>query len=417
MAPVGAEYTDENDDYDELEDEGALDGGYADGEYADETADDLAWRSLLDEHDIVVGCGSGGVGKTTISAAIALQGARMGRRSCVVTIDPARRLADALGLESLGNAAHRVEGDWSGELWALQLDPKSTFDDLVRKYADDAEQAEGILDNRLYKNLTEALSGTQEYMAMEKLYELAEEDRFDLIVVDTPPSRNALDFLEAPGRLTRFLGHRLFQFLLLPTRASLRAFSVASQALLRTISRVAGAEIVNDAVAFFQAFAGMEEGFRHRAGRVRELLGDRATAFVLVSAPRLDTVAEAGWFADRLDEAGMQVDALVVNRVHPVFWEDTDELESLVTPGTPDPDMPASAFYDLVDNLLSLCEVNEREEATIAELVAQVAPAPVIRVPLLEEDVHDLEGLARVADALFEVFDPSEAATRPSPED
>ena len=166
----------------------------------------------------------------------------------------------------------RWTGPWPGELWALQLDPKSTFDDLVRKHADTPEQAEGIFQNRLYRNLTEALSGTQEYMAMEKLYELAEEDRFDLIVVDTPPSRNALDFLEAPGRLTRFLGNRLFQFLLLPTRASLRAFTMASQALLKTISRVAGAEIVNDAVAFFQAFAGMEEGFRVRAVHVRSFL-------------------------------------------------------------------------------------------------------------------------------------------------
>jgi anion-transporting ArsA/GET3 family ATPase len=391
-------------------DDGTVEDEYETGdEYGLEDAH-YAWRSLLYEHDIVVGCGSGGVGKTTISAAIALQGARMGRRSCVVTIDPARRLADSLGLESLGNTAHRVEGDWEGELWALQLDPKNTFDDLVRKYADDPEQAEGILNNGLYKNLTEALSGTQEYMAMEKLYELAEEDRFDLIVVDTPPSRNALDFLEAPGRLTRFLGHRLFQFLLLPTRASLRAFSVASQALLKTISRVAGAEIVNDAVAFFQAFAGMEEGFRHRAGRVRELLGDQATAFVLVSAPRLDTVAEAGWFADRLDEAGMQVDALIVNRVHPVFWDDIGDLESVVTGDELESavtgDESPSAFEELVENLLALCEVNEREEATIAELVAQVAPAPVVRVPLLEEDVHDLDGLAKVADALFETLEP-----------
>ena len=166
-------------------------------------------------------CGSGGVGKTTVSAALALQGARLGLRACVVTIDPARRLADSLGLENLGNTPRQLEGQWDGELWALQLDPKSAFDDLVRKHADTTQQAEGILQNRLYRNLTEALSGTQEYMAMEKLYELSEEGRFDLIVVDTPPSRNALDFLEAPGRLTRFLGNRIFQFLLLPTRASL----------------------------------------------------------------------------------------------------------------------------------------------------------------------------------------------------
>jgi anion-transporting ArsA/GET3 family ATPase len=351
-----------------------------------------AVEALINDSRIVVSCGSGGVGKTTISAALALEGARAGRRSCVVTIDPARRLADSLGLASLGNTANQVAGPWSGELWALQLDPKSTFDDLVRKHADTPEQADGIMRNRIYRNLTEALSGTQEYMAMEKLYELAEEDRFDLIVVDTPPSRNALDFLEAPNRLTRFLGHRLFQFLLLPTRASLRAFSVASQALLKTISKVAGAEIVNDAVAFFQAFAGMEEGFRIRARRVRDLLADDSTSFVLVSAPRLDTVTEAGWFAGRLEDAGLAVDALVVNRVHPVFWKKVDELPD-VEPGSP--------FGNLVDNLRSICDVNSRERATIAELVEQVAPAPVVRVPLLDADVHDLAGLWSVADALF----------------
>jgi len=358
----------------------------------DDAEDDYSWETLLSDSGIVIGCGSGGVGKTTISAAMALQGARLGRRACVVTIDPARRLADALGLDSLGNAAHKVEGDWTGELWALQLDPKSTFDDLVRKHSDSPEQAESIMRNRIYRNLTEALSGTQEYMAMEKLYELAEEDRFDLIVVDTPPSRNALDFLEAPSRLTRFLGHRLFQFLLLPTRASLRAFSMASQALLKTISKVAGADIVNDAVAFFQAFSGMEEGFRVRAGHVQRLLADPSTAFVLVSAPRLDTVSEAGWFATRLDEAGLQVDALVVNRVHPVFWSSDEELPQA------DPETP---FGELVENLREITELNASEEETISELVQQVAPAPVVRVPLLEDDVHDLDGLEKVADALF----------------
>jgi anion-transporting ArsA/GET3 family ATPase len=232
---------------------------------------------------------------------------------------------------------------------------------------------------------------------MEKLYELAEEDRFDLIVVDTPPSRNALDFLEAPGRLTRFLGNKIFQFLLLPTRASLRAFTMASQALLKTISKVAGAEIVNDAVAFFQAFAGMEEGFRVRAVHVRKLLADRSTAFVLVAAPRADTVVEAGWFADRLEDAGLQVDALIVNRVHPVFWPDPETLPVLESGDEAWP----GAFGDLVDNLLELCEVNAGEEATISELVQQVAPAPVVRVPLLDCDVHDLASLEKVADALF----------------
>jgi anion-transporting ArsA/GET3 family ATPase len=347
--------------------------------------------ALVDERAIVVCCGSGGVGKTTVSAAFALEGARRGRRTCVVTIDPARRLADALGLEALGNTPHRIEGPWPGELWALMLDPKGTFDDLVRRYAQSPQQAEGILSNRLYRNLSTALSGTQEYMAMEKLYELAQSGDFELVVVDTPPTRNALDFLDAPRRLTRFLGHRLFQVLLVPTRAYLRAVSVATQALLRTISKVAGAEIVQDAVTFFQAFEGMEEGFRLRADHMRRLLGRRTTAFVLVTSPRPDAVAEAGWFADKLNESGLAVEALVVNRVHPSFG----------APATL-PEAPAGSDLErLLANLRDHQALGAGEEQTVEAIVCEVAPAPVARVPLLDVDVHDLEGLTTVADHLF----------------
>ena len=346
---------------------------------------------LVEGRSIIVCCGSGGVGKTTISATFALEGARLGRRACVVTIDPARRLADALGIGELTNTARRIDGPWPGELWALMLDSKGTFDDLVRRYAATDEQAEGILANRLYRNLTGALSGTQEYMAMEKLYELAHDTSFDLIVVDTPPTRNALDFLDAPRRLTRFLGHRLFQMLLMPTRAYLRAVSVATQALLRTISKVAGAEIVHDAVAFFQAFEGMEEGFRVRADDMRRLLARTTTAFVLVTSPRGDTVEEAGWFADRLNESELAVEGLVVNRVYPAFAV-TDPFPAIPPGGT---------LAGLVANLESYQALNRREESTCAALVAQVAPSPVARVPLLDVDVHDVESLGRVADHIF----------------
>ena len=347
--------------------------------------------SLVDERDIIVCCGSGGVGKTTVSAAFGLEGARRGRRTCVVTIDPARRLADALGLEALGNTPHRIEGPWPGELWALMLDPKGTFDDLIRRYAETPEQAEGILSNRLYRNLSSALSGTQEYMAMEKLYELAESGNFDLVVVDTPPTRNALDFLDAPRRLTRFLGHRLFQVLLMPTRAYLRAVSVATQALLRTISKVAGAEIVQDAVTFFQAFEGMEEGFRLRADHMRRLLARRTTAFVLVTSPRPDTVVEAGWFADKLNESGLAVEGLVVNRVHPSFGG-----------ALPLPEAPAGSDLEALEaNLQAHQAMNAREEQTVAAIVTEVAPSPVARVPLLDVDVHDVDGLGVVAGYVF----------------
>ena len=346
---------------------------------------------IVAERAIVVCCGSGGVGKTTVSAAFALEAARRGRRACVVTIDPAKRLADALGVDTLANTPRRIDGDWPGELWALMLDPKGTFDELIARYASSPEQAESILTNRIYRNLTGALSGTQEYMAMEKLYELSEDGHYDLVVVDTPPSRNALDFLDAPRRLTRFLGHRLFQLLLMPTRAYLRAVSVATQALLRTISKVAGAEIVHDAVAFFQAFEGMEEGFRNRAEHMRRLLARRTTAFVLVTSPRSDTVEEAGWFADKLNESGLAVEGLVVNRVHPAFGA----VETL--PVAP----PGSALAALIDNLRGYQAVNRREEDAFAALVTQVAPSPVSLVPLLDVDVHDVDGLGLVADHLF----------------
>src|SRR5256886_13889684 len=183
------------------------------------------------------------------------------------------------------------------------LDTKSTFDSLVLKYAPSKDQAEGILRNRFYRNISTALSGTQEYMAMEKLFELNDEGGFDLIVVDTPPTRNALDFIDAPRRLTRFLDNRIFRWLMMPTRAYLKAVNVATRTLLRTISRVVGSEVVQDVVTFFQAFEGVEEGFRERAERVLHLLSDPATAFLLVTTPQREGLEEGRFFAPQLEGA------------------------------------------------------------------------------------------------------------------
>jgi anion-transporting ArsA/GET3 family ATPase len=347
---------------------------------------------LVEQRSVIVCCGSGGVGKTTVSATFALAAARAGRRSCVVTVDPARRLADSLGVQSLANTPTEVRGDWPGHLHALMLDTKGTFDDLVHRYARTPEQAEGILANRLYQNLAGALSGTQEYMAMEKLYELVASADFDVVVVDTPPTRNALDLLDAPRRLTRFLENRLFRALLLPTRMSLRAVGMATQALLRTIAKVAGAEIVQDAVAFFQAFEGMEEGFRTRAGAVRDLLADPATAYVLVTSARPDAIVEATFFSERLAEREVTPAALVVNRIHPHFGR-PHEPSSLSDGGGP--------LDALEANLATLNAVAEREEQAFAGLAARLSPAPLGRIPLFGHDVHDLVGLQRTADKLF----------------
>jgi anion-transporting ArsA/GET3 family ATPase len=356
---------------------------------------------LVSGSSVIVCCGSGGVGKTTISATFALAAARLGRRSCVVTVDPARRLADALGVESLPNTPTEVKGAWPGHLHALMLDSKGTFDDLVERYARTPEQAESILANRLYQNLAGALSGTQEYMAMEKLYELVTSKEFDIVVVDTPPTRNALDLLDAPRRLTRFLENRLFRALLVPTRMSLRAVSVATQALLRTVAKVAGAEIVQDAVAFFQAFEGMEDGFRTRASAVHELLADPGTAYVLVTSARPDAVTEASFFAERLNERDVEVAALVVNRLAPSFGDRDDAAGAAAESVTAPVPVAVPGLEALEANLAELNAVAALEAAAYAGLAAQVAPAPVGRIPLFGHDVHELEGLQRAADCLF----------------
>jgi anion-transporting ArsA/GET3 family ATPase len=346
---------------------------------------------LVAERSIVVCCGAGGVGKTTTAAVLAAQAAGDGRRAVVVTIDPAKRLADALGLDGLTNDPSRVDGSWPGELWAVMLDTKGTFDRLVERYAPDETQVERILSNRFYRNISAALSGTQEYMAAEKLYELHEDERFDVVVVDTPPTRNALDFLEAPARLTRFLDHRIYRALTTPTRVGLKVVNVAAQAFLRTLSRVVGGEAIADAIAFFQAFDGMEEGFRARAQVVAGLLESADTAYVIVTAPRLDTVIEARFFAQQLVAKHAPVAGIIVNRVHPRFAPDRVAKRG----------RRGAHRAELEANLAELTTVAEREAAVLEPLAAELSSTPIATVPLLALDVHDLGGLAAIAEHLF----------------
>jgi anion-transporting ArsA/GET3 family ATPase len=237
-------------------------------------------------------------------------------------------------------------------------------------------------------------------MAMEKLYELHEESDFDLVVVDTPPTRNALDFLDAPSRLTRFLDHRLYRALMAPTRAYLRAVNVAAQAVLRTMAKVVGGDVISDAIAFFQAFDGMEEGFRTRADRVLRLLTDPAAGYVLVATPNADTVAEATFFAERLSENGVSISALVVNRMHPDFATAVGGVDRALEMART---LDGTDAGELWANLAEVGAVAVREEAELVGLAEHVGSAPVARVPLLETDVHDLDGLAEVGRYLFQV--------------
>lgn len=347
---------------------------------------------LVGSARVIVCCGSGGVGKTTAAAVLGRQAARMGRRVVVVTIDPARRLADALGLPGglTGEPQRLPLAGAPGELWASMLDTPAMFERVVRLHATSPEQAERVITNPFFGNVAGALGGTQEYMASEAVYELHDDPRFDLVVVDTPPSRHALDFLEAPGVLTRFLAHPLFRVMMLPTRAGLKVVGAATQPLLRALGKVVGNAVLADTVAFFQAFAGMEAGFRARAEAVAALLRDPATRFVLVAAPQPDAVAEAAWFSDQLAARGFGVAATVVNRLQPSFGLDPES-------DVPTADGPAAAVWAYLAESLA---VAARERRSIAPLVGPGRP-PVVEVPLLASDVHGPVALDQLAAAMF----------------
>ena len=344
--------------------------------------------TLLEQQTVVVCVGAGGVGKTTTAAALALEAAQRGRRVCVVTIDPARRLSDAMGFDpdrAIGNEPQQIDVTAKGELWAVMLDTSTTFDGLIRTYAPSEEQAQNILTNDFFRNIADSMSGAHEYMAMEKLYELHNDERFDLVVVDTPPTSNAIDFLEAPDRITQFLDHRLYKILVTPTGGLARVVNFAAQGLLRTVARVVSASVVDDAIEFFAAFDGMEEGFRGRAVAVHNLLIADNTSFVLVTVPRNDTVDDAATFIETLAEADIAVDAIVVNRVHPSFG--LDRLDGL----------DDGALAPFITVLHDSQAVAAGQDTVLATLTNELPAGAVVKIPFLDTDVHDLDGLASLA--------------------
>jgi anion-transporting ArsA/GET3 family ATPase len=364
---------------------------------------------LLRSKDVCICAGSGGVGKTTTSAAIAAGMAARGHKVAVLTIDPAKRLADSLGLPELGNVERRVDPSLfeaegletaGGELWAMMLDAKATFDELIAKHAPDAETRDRILDNRIYRQISNALAGSQEYMAMEKLFELHQENRYDLLVLDTPPSRNALDFLDAPRRLTQFIEGRSLQVFMRPTGLGMKLFGRGTSMMFSVLRRLTGVDLLEDISEFFQAFSGMVGGFQERAKRVNELLADRRTSFVVVCGPQGEPIEEAVYFHRRLVEASLPFGGVIVNKVH-------FESEFAVSPGEDPADELADAVgdRDLAERATATLEeyraLAARDRRNVERLTAEMRARRVIQVPYLDEDVHDLAGLMEINRYLF----------------
>jgi anion-transporting ArsA/GET3 family ATPase len=346
--------------------------------------------------------GAGGVGKTTVAAAIARSRAAQGQRVAVVTIDPAPRLAQALGFDELSGEPRRVAG--AGDLWAMRLDPKRTLDDLIASLAPDEATRDRALSNRIYRELSAAVAGSQEFSAVAKLYELNRSGDFDAIVLDTPPSRNALDFLDAPARLVRFFDGRALRLLLSQSSLATRVASRAGAPLFNVLGRLTGAAVLREITAFFLAIGGMIDGLAARAAAVQALLHEPDTTFVLVSSPRREALEEAIAFAAELGRAELTVAALVVNRMHSV--DDAHaapaELESLLGPRL------AALVRESVHELASLAAADQRALSRLREAFPNLDP---VLVPQLAGEVEDLSGLARVARYLES---PSSTGTSPS---
>jgi anion-transporting ArsA/GET3 family ATPase len=355
---------------------------------------------------IVICGGSGGVGKTTTSAAIAMGAAAAGRKVAVVTIDPAKRLANSLGLEELGNEPALVDPDlfapagveMQGELWAMMLDPKRTFDDLIDRLAPNAKARDEVLDNRIYQELSNAVAGSQEFTAMAKLYELDRDHDFDLIVLDTPPSRNALDFLDAPDRLTQFFEGRALQVFLRPTGLAARVMGRGTGMVFGVLKRVTGIDLLEDLAVFFRSLSGMIDGFKERAQAVNKLLADRGTVFLLITSPEREPVDEAIFFWRKLKAARMPFGGVVVNRVHHdlLGGAEVDDVSDELTAELGD-----KLAGRVADNFRDYHVLARRDAHNIERLGKQLRDDRLLLVPYLDEDVHDIEGLARLDRYLF----------------
>lgn len=389
--------------------------------------------SLLATREVIVFCGSGGVGKTSTAAAAALTAAtRLGGKVLVLTIDPAKRLADALGLEAFGNVARRVPLDVyaelgvepQGELWAAMLDTKRSWDELVLRHAPDEATAYRILDNRMYHNVTSRFVQSHDYIAMERLYDVHASGEYDLIVIDTPPTRNAIDFLEAPARMAEFFGGRLLRWLTMPYRLGGgrggRVFNAASKPFYQMADRVLGSQFLQDISEFFLNFQSMYSGFSERAQAVEQLLHDRRTTFAVVTTLEGAPLREAELFCRELTARDLDLGALVLNKVLPdylhssdgdraaeVFGRDSEtmglELAGLGIDALDDATANARVLRTLGDSFRRYEVVAQREAELRSELTRRSPTSPdvVVSVPAFSADITDARALVRIGEALF----------------
>ena len=376
---------------------------------------------LMASKEIVVACGPGGVGKTTTAAAAAaMAAAHLGGKVLVLTVDPARRLADALGLEGIGNTERRVPEETflaagvkpRGELWAAMLDTKESWDSLIRLHAPDDRTRDEILSNPLYLNISSRFVQSHDYIAMERLFEIHAGGNYDLIVVDTPPTRNALDFLDAPERMAEFFSSRLLRWLIVPYRSKLVNF--ASKPFYQIADRILGTQFLEDVAQFFVLFQSMYDGFVERAHAVHRLMADRRTSFIVVSTLEAVPLREAEFFAQALKDRRLHLGAIVLNKVLPAYLRDpqgaavaeklrdrADELADAIAPKVSSGDVSQirRVLSEVGRSYLDYRVVAQREAEQQAELAT--VPEALVSVPYFETDVYDLAGLLRLGEQLW----------------
>ncbi|CAN5629362.1 hypothetical protein BH24ACT4_BH24ACT4_18620 [soil metagenome] len=376
-------------------------------------------QQLLSSKEIVISCGSGGVGKTTTAAALgAMAAAHLGGKVLVLTVDPARRLANALGLEQFGNAETRVDAsaftdagvEPRGELWAAMLDTKQSLDDLIERHAPDEAVREAILTNSIYANISGRFVQSHDYIAMERLHEIHTSGRYDLIVVDTPPTRNAIDFLDAPDRMAEFFSSRLLRWLTAPAKS--RVLTLASKPFYKVADSILGSQFLGDIAEFFGLFQTMAPGFVERSAAVTATLADRRTTFLVVSTLEAAPVREAEFFIDALRDRDLHLGAVVLNKVLPSYLRrtaatgvarrmvsDADDLASAVDGLDAPTERVADVLRDVGESFLNYQVVASREQEQRAELAR--TPDVVATVPYFDHDIADLAGLLRLGDALW----------------